>query len=115
MTKSLQHIRRELEEVCQMLLRPTPEVLDSCASRLVCITAEIEATRPQWPALAGKCEAAVEARLVRRALAHIRLLLDNAAQFHSGWRKLRAVLIGGYRADGSAAEIAMPRRIFVQG
>jgi hypothetical protein len=98
-----------------MLQRPTPEVLDSCVAHLAAVTAEIQATRPQWPRLVGNREAAGEARLVRRALTNARRLLDNAAQFHSGWRKLRAALTGGYRADGSAAEIAVPCRIFIQG
>ena len=115
MTESFRNVRRELEEVCRMLLRPTPEVLESCVARLAAITTEIEATRPQWPGLIGNRETAVEARMVRRALSNARRLLDTAAQFHSGWRKLRAALTGGYRADGSAAEIALPCRIFVQG
>ena len=115
MTESLQHIRSELEEICHALLRPTPEVLDSCAARFSAITSEIEATQPQWPGLVGNRDAAVEAQGVRRALSSARRLLDSAAQFHSGWRKLRAVLAGGYRVDGSVAEVATPHRIFVQG
>lgn len=115
MTESLQHIRRELEGVCHMLLRPDPERLDACVEILAAIAAEIEATRPQWPGLVGNRDLAVEALLVRRSLSNARHLLDNAARFHFGWRKLRAVLTGGYRMDGSVAEIAMPRRIFVQG
>ena len=115
MTESVQQIRRDLEEVCQMLLRPTPEVLDTCAERLAAAISHMEASRAQWPELARNRQAAAEIQRVRRTLANAGRLLDNAAQFHFGWRKLRAVLTGGYRADGSVAEMALPRRIFVQG
>lgn len=115
MTESLRQIRNELEEICQVLQRPAPEVLDSCLPRLAAAVSSMEASRSQWTQLAGSREGAAEARLVRRALSNARRLLDNAAQFHSGWRKLRAALTGGYRADGSVGEISMPRRIFVQG
>lgn len=115
MTESLRNVRHELEEVCHMLLQPTPEVLDACMTRLAAALAQMQATRPEWPQLVEDCSAAVEARLVRRALSNVRRLLENSARFHSGWRRLRAALTGNYQADGSVAEGAMPRRIFLQG
>ena len=98
-----------------MLLRPTPAVMDACAARLAAAAAAMEAGRSQWPGLAGDRSAAAEARQVSRALANARRLLDSSAQFFSGWQRLRGALTGGYRADGSAAEMTAPRRIFVQG
>jgi hypothetical protein len=98
-----------------MLVRPTPQVLEECAARLASVASAIEASRPEWPHLVGNREAAAEALLVRRALSHARRLLQSSAQFHSGWQRLLAVLTGGYRPDGSVAELTAPCRIVAQG
>ncbi len=113
--ESLRLVHRELEQVSQMLLRPSPEVLNACEERLARAAAEMEASRPDWNEAARDRQAGEQARLVRRALRHAQRLLENAARFHAGWRRRRAAMNGEYRADGSMPDLRCPVRIFVEG
>ena len=112
-TESLRTARMELEKVCQMLLRPSPEVLQLCEQRLAKAAEQMEAGRPFWKA--GGRQASEEARSTRQALRHVRRLLENAGQFFAGWQRIRAALSGQYGADGSVPELRCPSRIFLRG
>jgi hypothetical protein len=107
--------RRELEQVSQLLLRPSPEVLLACEQRLSKAASEMEAGRPLWKGLEADGQAAGEARAARHALQHVRRLLENAAQFYTGWQRIRAGLNGQYRPDGSLPELRCPARVLVRG
>jgi hypothetical protein len=99
-----------------MLLWPTPEVLDSCGNLLASAAAGLEASRPGWRTAAGDRLAVEEARLARNALKHVQRLLENAANFHARWQRIRATIGGGYRADGAPGQLRYAaRRIFVKG
>ena len=113
--ESLRKAREQLEQVCQMLLRPSARVLNDCEERLASAAAELEAGRPEWKQAAGDGQAAEEARLARQAFFHARRLLENAARFHAGWRRVRASLTGEYRADGSLPDLCCPTRVLVEG
>jgi hypothetical protein len=114
-TASLRRVRGELEEICEMLLGPSPEVLNACQSLMATVAAEMESTRPDWRRASGDTQAAEEARRVRRTWIRARRLLENAARFHAGWRDRRAAMSSEYRADGSLPELRCPARIFVEG
>ncbi|HUK17634.1 MAG TPA: hypothetical protein VLW65_14510 [Bryobacteraceae bacterium] len=113
--ESLRRVHRELEQVCEMLLRPSPEALNDCEQRLARATVEMEASRPAWSEAARDRQAGEQARLVRHSLHHAQRLLENAARFHAGWRRRRAAMNGEYRADGSIPDLRCPARIFVEG
>jgi hypothetical protein len=112
---SLRKARSQLESVCQMLLWPSPEVLSSCESVLASAAAEMEAGRPGWLLAAGDRRAGEEARLTRKALKHALRLLENAANFHGRWQRMRAAMTGGYQADGTPGQVSSRARIFVRG
>lgn len=112
---SLGRARSELEEICDLLLRPSPEVIYACQSLMASAAAEVESTRPDWHESAADARAAEEARLVRLTWRRARRLLDNAVRFHAGWLQRRAAISGEYRADGSLPELRCPARIFFEG
>jgi hypothetical protein len=112
-TESLRKARMELEEVCRMLIRPSPEVLQDCEQRLRKAAEEMEAGRPLWSV--ADSQAASEARSTRQALRHVHRLLGNAAKFFVGWQRIRTAMAGQYRADGSLPELRCPARICVRG
>jgi len=114
-TVSLRKARSQLERVCQMLMLPSPAVLDGCENVLASAAAEMEASRPGWHEAAGDRLAAEEARLTRRALKQAQRLLENAANFHARWQRMRAAMTGGYQADGTPGQLRRPGRIFVKG
>jgi hypothetical protein len=114
-TDSLRKARLELEQVCRMLLRPSPEILEACEERLAKVAKEIEASRPLWREARNDIQVVGEARSVKRALQRVRRLLDTAARFHAGWRRIRAGMSGQYQSDGSLPEIRCRARIFVRG
>lgn len=114
-TVSLRKARSQLERVCQMLMWPSPEVLGGCENALASAEAEMEASRLGWQAAAGDRLAAEEARLTRRALKQAQQLLENAANFHARWQRMRAAMTGGYQADGTPGQLRRPGRIFVKG
>jgi len=108
--------RLELEQVSRLLLNPKPETLESCRVRLSNALGVLEGSRPTWSRELAKSTAAGEARLVRRALLHVRRLLEKAAKFHAGWQRLLAGTVSGeYRADGSVPELPCPRQVYLQG
>jgi hypothetical protein len=113
---SLRQARAQLEHVCQMLVWPSPEILDSCENLLAATARELDASRPSWRRGAGDSHAVAEARLARMALRNVQRLLQNAASFHLRWQRIRAAIGGGYRADGAPGELRYTgRRIFVEG
>jgi len=112
---SLGKARGQVELVCQMLLRPSPEVLSGCENVLTAAVAEMEASRPGWRGMAGDRRAGEEARRTRKALQHARRLLENAVNFHRRWQRMRAAMTGGYQADGTPGQFSSPSRILVKG
>lgn len=113
--ESLRNARCEFEAVTGLLLRPTPDVLGDCEERLARAAVEMEAGRPFWSEAVGDREAAFEARSARKALEHTKRLLENAARFYNGWRRLRAAGDGQYGADGSLPELRCAARILARG
>lgn len=110
---SLRQARSQLERACQMLLWPSAEALNGCGSLLASVAAEMEASRPGW-LMAGRL-GAEEAQLTRKALKHARRLLENAADFHSRWQRIRRAMTGGYQADGTPGQVPCTARIFARG
>ena len=105
MLASLREARSLLERVCALLIRPSPEVLDRCEGLLVSASVELAWRRPPQPGERAGGRAGAEARLVRKALQDARRLLENAASFHARWQRIRASIVGGYRADGAPGQL----------
>jgi hypothetical protein len=111
---SLREARSQLELLCQMLLWPSPTVLDGCEGLLASVASDLQAGRVGWRELAGDRQAAQEARQARRALDRVRRLLDRAAQFYAQWQRIRAAM-SGYQADGAPGQLPCRARIQVEG
>lgn len=113
---SLREARTQLEQVCQMLVWPSPDILDNCENLLAATVRELDASRPSWPRAVGDSHAVVEARLARKTLQNVHRLLENAASFHVRWQRIKAAIGSGYQADGAPGQLRYAaRRIFVEG
>lgn len=99
-------------QACQMLLFPTPAVLDQCCLLLEATTKDLVGLRPEPDGTAGALAEALELHTaVRRA----RLLLDTACSFHLAWIKRLGALSGGYTARGEPALMDRGYRLTVRG
>jgi hypothetical protein len=111
---TLREVGRQMELLSQMLLWPSPEVLDNCDRILAAVTRHLEASRPGWRKLAGNSDFAKEARRTSKAVQKVRRLLDGAAEFYNQWHRIRAAMTG-YRADGAPERIPCRGRIVAEG
>jgi hypothetical protein len=110
----LRDARLQLDEVCAMLLRPSPEVLDACESRLMAVVAKLESSRTDWSRAAGDALASVEAVGARKALRRASRLLNLAAAFYAGWQRIRVIADGGYGADGAPVQMRHRARLVAE-
>ena len=108
----LSRVRADVLRVCQMLLSPTPEVLDQCSVLLETTTKALAGCRPQPDGNAG---ALTEALKLRAAVRRARLLLDTACAFHQAWIKRLSAMSGGYTAYGEPAVMDRGYRLAVRG
>src|SRR5215467_12979812 len=92
-----------LQQVLNLLISPSPEVLTRTAAVLSSVVAEMTAWRSQLatPAAIPRVEIERIRTLATRATA----LLAKAHAFHAGWNAYLASRIGGYQAGGSPASL----------
>lgn len=104
---SLKIAAERLEQVCALLLAPTPDVLDRTA---VLLEAAIREARA-----GGAGEASGDAHRLARFVRFARTLLEKAAAYHAGWAVLLGSATGGYQADGAAVPVAPAGRLLLEG
>jgi hypothetical protein len=105
-----------LEQVCSVLLRPSPEVLDECAFRCQQAAAELASCLPHLHSARGRPKALAAAQRLQAAIRSARLLLENAAAFHDGWRAILGAMSGGYTCQGEPAPVVVhSRRLVLRG
>jgi len=112
-TGGLVEARDAVEQVCRLLVTPSPAVLDRAAAvleRAVGLMAD-------WLKKEGRPGEgqSTELRHLRRAAAQARALLEKAAAFHAGWTARLGSWTGGYQAGGEPAAVIRPGRIWVEG
>jgi hypothetical protein len=98
--------QQEIEEACRLLIDPSPENLDRCSTVLTGAISRLSQSRPP----------ASEARTVRVLVKRVVRLLEAAASYRYGWRRvLQAMSAGGYTPAGDPAVSSEPRRIWMEG
>jgi hypothetical protein len=112
-TGELVEARASVERFCELLITPSPAVLDQAALLLESAIADLALWRKGGAVPAEKD--LTELRRIRRAAAQARGLLQRAAAYHAGWAAYLGSRTGGYQAGGEAAPVARPRRLLAEG
>jgi len=101
-----------VRHACEMLLCPTPEVLDQCSILLEATARDLAGSRPEPVANQPTLQ---EARLLHAAVRHARVLLDSAFAFRQGWSWRLGAITAGYTAGGEPARVDPGSRFAVRG
>ena len=101
-----------VQHVCEMLVRPSPEVLDQCSVLLETTARDLAGRRPGPDSNESILQ---EARQFLRAVRHARILLDSAFAFHQVWNCRLGVMTAGYTARGEPASADHGIRVAVRG
>ena len=107
-------VRAQLDSACDLLISPTPDVLDRCSSLLESVTNQMTDCRSSVDALRGDPAAIEEAWKVRRSFVKAGKLLANAARFHRNWVAIRGAMTGGYTDRGEAAPVRHTGRVCIE-
>lgn len=122
-TERLGAVRAEVDQVCQLLLSPTPESMDRCSERLAAAVAEMTACQAsgenlhpdKGPANVGPDDALLEARRLEQSLSRAHRLLEGAAAFHRNWLRWLGAMCAGYTVHGEPAAVERGSRVVVRG
>jgi hypothetical protein len=102
-----------LEQVCALLVTPSPQALDEAAAILERVAAEVaEASRPARRGAPGQLQ---EYEGIQRRVRFARILLERAAAYHAGWSAWLGSLTGGYEPGGEAAGRVSRGRLSIEG
>lgn len=115
LVEQLMSARQQLDFAGGLLLRPSPEALERCASVLEAAGNQLTEWQPSISRQAGNAEALEEAWRLRRSFIHTARLLHNAGDFHRNWLQRRGAMTGGYTGTGESAPILHSSRISLQG
>ena len=105
-------IRTQVDRACVMLISPDPGNLEESAQFLQAASLDLAAIASPIPATDNTLAASQSLRSsVRRAAA----LLQHAAAFHQGWRRILGSMCSGYQPGGSASAIERQARVSIEG
>lgn len=107
--------RAAVEQSCQLLLDPSPEVLDRCAGFLSAAIGELAAGRDQMRPSEGDLEVLADIREIRAKARLAGCLLENAAAYHFKWHRILGSMMRGYTARGEPPVVERPGRLAVEG
>ena len=108
--------RAILDQVCILLLEPTPAHLDRSAELLAEAVKRVTACREEPPAtISDRRQQTDDVRKLRTGLASARRLLEAAARFHAGWVGCAGALCAGYTRCGQPGVVAPHSRLWAQG
>lgn len=113
--EQLMSARRQLDFACDLLVKPSPQALDSCSSLLEETGRQLAACQPTFSEQVGNAAALEEAWRLRRSYLRTARLLRGAADFHLNWQRLRGAMTGGYTANGESAPLLHGNRISLHG
>lgn len=114
-SQQLASARAEVNDVCQILLSPSPAALDRCAPLLETAVAEVAACLPELRSSKGTQNEVDEARRLHMAVCYAKRLLEGAAEFHRDWIRRLGALSGGYTGPGEPAPVDRGSRMQVEG
>src|SRR5207302_882839 len=106
--------RMQLEAACDLLISPTPEILDRCSMLLESAGRQMEYCQSRIGEARGDPVAIEEAWRVRRSFVRAGKLLANAARFYGTWISIRGALTGGYTDRGEPAPVRHAGRICIE-
>lgn len=111
--KGLQSMVREARA---RLISPTPENLEECRRRVDDAVNVLREVQTGLSAGGHRRYASLRAPLgeLRAEIARLNILLDGAAAFHSGWVRLAASMVAGYKADGTPGPTEPARRVWLE-
>jgi hypothetical protein len=104
--------RLNVRHACEMLLCPTPEVLDQCSLLLETTARDLAASRSEPDRNKYTLQ---EARKLHAAVRHARVLLDSAFVFREAWSRRLGAITAGYTAGGEPARMDRGFRLAVRG
>ncbi|MBZ5725988.1 MAG: hypothetical protein LAP87_13435 [Acidobacteriia bacterium] len=114
-TERLAAARSELGRACDMLVSPSPEMLDRCSAVLAQVAGELAGTADWLPQARANPLALAEACRVRGAVMRARKLLQNASDYHLHWTQILGAMSAGYTAQGAAAPVVHRSRVCLRG
>jgi len=110
--EKLRRASTNVRHACELLVRPSPAVLDQCTVLLETTVRDLACSRPEPD---GEESTLQEARQLLRAVRHARILLDSAFAFHQAWSCRLGAMTAGYIAGGEPASVDHGFRLAVRG
>ena len=106
--------RTQLDSACELLMSPTPEAVDRCATLLESAGRQMADCQSRIAEAQGDAAAIEGAWQLRRSFQRAGKLLESAARFHSNWMSIRGALTGGYTDRGEPAPVRHAGRICLE-
>ena len=110
--------RATLEQVCVLLIDPTPEHLDQAAELLAQAMERLaigRATATGPAPYARPARRREDLRQLRAVVIRARRLLEAAARFHAGWVRCAGAMCAGYTRSGQPGAVEHASRLWAQG
>ena len=107
--------RQQLDSASELLVKPSPEALETCSAVLEATGHRLEECRPAFSRQAGNSTALEEAWRLRHSFLRAARLLKGAADFHLNWQRVRGAMTGGYTGTGESAPLLHRSHVSVHG
>lgn len=113
----LHDAQQAIDEACRRLRAPTPQSLEAASEDLTLAAAGLEQLAAAWRQQPPGNAAALRTSLagLRRQMAQLRLLLEQAGNFQAGWAHLLGTMLGGYTPQGGPAPLSTPPALSLEG
>ena len=104
-----------VREARRRLTAPNVESLDACRSLIEEAVHAMEAFRNSLPSAdPWRDDIARSLGTLRTEIAGVRILLDSAEAFYTGWTRLASSMASGYLADGNPAPAETAPRVLLE-
>lgn len=119
--EQIRAVRLSVDRTIDLLLSPSPAALDRCSQILETAGRQLAKFQPLLGQKRGtraadeEAKGLEEAKKLRWSVIRASRLLDGAAKFHDGWRRLRDTLTAGYTERGAPAPAPARCRILIHG
>ena len=125
--EQVRQARRKVRQVRQILMTPSPEQVGECGPVLEEAAGLLGSLLkgaiggawdpPSGSELRGELHSELgdELQVLRRELAVVTALMQQAAGYYLGWAQMLGAAIGGYNNQGDVPSLAVESRISVEG
>jgi hypothetical protein len=111
----LAEARTAVEQSCQLLLTPFPDVMDRSSGLLAHALATVSAERVRILQQPPNSNLLAEFRLLQSKIHLAGQLLETAASYYNGWDRVLRSMVAGYSSSGAAASLSRGGRLAVSG